>query len=441
MRAYGDSDLAEHQLLNQLSDGIPMHKRMWFTTLCLGVALGSVIPSYVGLVNQNRILSLVGFIGFVLAILVFSTGLYFIAGKTEAFWFARFLSSLGSFGLLSTVKFDVEPYIEGSLVFSLFINLLFHYAEYFSGAGSYMYTSITSLVWYFLLEALMMSAVARYGIAFHNMSNVAELCENSTAQAKHKERVERAEGTMTGTLSFAVFVMGAILSLIVYAYINTRDHLYEQTVFYVTQQYNGPIFNVFVLEPSDVLGLISWHLVTAIVTGLLTVGALMTVVTLQFLTQISSSSNTAEMALNPFNPLPVKRVTETLTSFWFMTSSGLLILPLLAVIASALKAAGRTGSAELNFMTVYYYPVFLVSFFITSSFYVRRFISSLKFEAERRIGNAVRDAQDDALKVKDLALELFLIDRVPEGPAGGIFMQLFQVAITIGLALLSLHRG
>lgn len=412
-----------------------------FSFLCLLVGVAGMFVSSAGLLEHNELYSIFGFVIFAGAFFVLFGGLYRGTPNAGDFWLERFLRSVGRFRLLSKIPgigFDVESYVEGSLLFSLFINALFHLSEYLSGAGSYMYTSLTSAAWYFLLEALIMSSLARYSLAFRKIRDVEVLCADSERD-EFLRFFDNANKYMSGRLSGMVFLIGAIVSVIVFNFLNGLDKLYSNLNFYVPKAYNGTLFNVFVLEPPDVMGLASWYVVTAIVTGLLAVGALMAVVTLQFLTHLSSESTTSLMSLSPYNPIPLDRVSDALTSFWIMTSSGLLILPLLAVIATTLGGVGRVHLEEVNFLTVYYYPIFLASIFIMSATLVKRFISRLKMKTLEKIYKDLRGNEHDAEKVKELTSKLSLVRALPEGPVGSIFMQLFEVLVTVGTVLLNLR--
>lgn len=128
--------------------------------LCLSISTASTLPSYVGLVEENQLLSVLGLTLFIVPVF-FLFGMLYHEKRTDKysqFWFGRLLCSIGDFRLLSKAGFEIEPYVEGSILCSLFLIILFIYGHSMSGAFSYMFTS-PSTVLFFGGFALIMASV------------------------------------------------------------------------------------------------------------------------------------------------------------------------------------------------------------------------------------------------------------------------------------------
>lgn len=360
--------------------------------------------------------------------------LYVISPRSERFWLAHLLNAVGRFAIVRKFGFNVQPIAEGSVFFSAFITVLFIFGHSMVGEGGYMVANIPSHITYFLLLTLVTSAVAEHGRRVPKLTELYAL-SNSGNLSKFEARVEKTVNIICGKAGALVFAAGAALNLLLIHLANIQDHIYDIISFYVTDQ-SPAASQVFILEPPSYLGLAGQLVQLSFMSGLLAIGALMTFATLSLLTHLNADYTIKAMNLDPYSPWPLGRVTDMLTSFWLMTSSGLLIIPLQILISGAFRIAGRLTFSKISILGVYYYPAFLISFFIMSSLLVKRFISQLKSKRIRELYEKLKNPQADS-KGGCFSLELELVDRVPEGPVGGIFMQLFQISVAVGLALLN----
>jgi len=411
-------------------------ERKVFAVFWLAILFLSIILGFLGLAYENEFLSFFALGIFVAAFFFLCEGLYARTARDKPFWwFKHLVHSLGSFKILS-IGYEMPEYVEGSLFLSILTSGLYIFGSSIAGAFSYMCAEIPSQVWYVLTQAAIMSSMVMHYTRLTRMRETEKLFKDGQTRSAFLKRLNMVETFVHGKPGILAFSIGVITVNILAFQANLAESRYSKMVFYVREAYSSTL-QLVVEEPITVLGQIVWHICTSILWGLLTVGILATLVTLSLMSFLDTDMTIESMELNFYEPWPLKRVTEMLASFWALTSAGLVILPLWALTASSLAAAGKP-SAGLFSMVVYCYPIFLVSFFIISSLKVKRFISNLKAKAAKRIYIDLQNAQKYSLRQK-LTSELSLIDRVPEGPPGTAFMQLFQIAFAIILALLNLY--
>ena len=284
--------------------------------LCLSISTASTLPSYVGLLEENQLLSVLGLALFILPVFFLFGILYHgrRTGKYSQFWFGRLICSIGDFKLLSKVGFEIEPYVEGSILCSLFLIILFIYGHSISGAFSYMFTSPSTIL-FFGGFALIMGSMVNYNERFRRIEVVMGLCMDRETQRCLRNMHEKYVSYINGKLSVLFFLIGAIGNGIGFLLISNVDKLFARMTFYVKQGYVGSS-SIYVLEPPDVLGVLSQQIGISLIAGCLAMSALMIYVTLSLLTRLDSESALSGMVLNPYNASPLRRVTELLTSFW-----------------------------------------------------------------------------------------------------------------------------
>jgi hypothetical protein len=160
-----------------------------------------------------------------------------------------------------------------------------------------------------------MGSMVNYNERFRRIEVVMGLCMDRETQRCLRNMHEKYVSYINGKLSVLFFLIGAIGNGIGFLLISNVDKLFARVTFYVKQGYVGSS-SIYVLEPPDVLGVLSQQIGISLIAGCLAMSALMIYVTLSLLTRLDSESALSGMVLNPYNASPLRRVTELLTSFW-----------------------------------------------------------------------------------------------------------------------------
>lgn len=413
-------------------------KRKALVTSCLATALAGAIPSFLGLVNHAIVLSTLGFGLFLTGtVSLFAVSYRLTDRATETkFWFGHLLYSLGSFKLLSRLKYDIPEYVEGAFFLSIFIVELESVGHAIGGALSYVPVTLPTQVFTVITYTAIMSAIVFHYGRLHDFQLVAVLLRNRHDRQAFLQRAREVEGVMSGWVGILVLLVGAISLTAIVIHGAYVDGIFDRASLYVGKQYAGPPTQLAVNWPPHLFGLLGRYVSVFLVWGVLSFAGLMTLATLSEFVHLDTASVVGSMKINPYRHWEIKPITDMLVSFWLLTSSGLLILPSLTIVSIYLAEAGSRVSAGLIVYELYYYPVFLVSFFLFSSVKVRAVVSKLKLQAAKPLYGKLSELTSSRIEeVQLIAAKLSAIEKIPEGPSGTAFMQVFQVVFTVGFAL------
>jgi hypothetical protein len=193
---------------------------------------------------------------------------------------------------------------------------------------------------------------------------------------------------------------GLVFNVVGTFWIDLQDKVLDRLTFYVARPWTqAPRFAM--VYPLTAIPYYLSRISGGFFFGFLAVTGGLVLVTTVFFLRLTSSDNKPMVEI--YDPECLKPVENLLNSFWLMTGTGLLLVPVVTALSFNFATAGQPSASHWENYIGWTYVIFFVGFFFFSLIKFYSFVSMAKSPVEKRIREEMQEALEPNVNRDKLA--------------------------------------